>query len=86
VAELHLSRVDYIKMDIEGAEREALRGAEETLRKYRPRLMLDAYHRPDDATVLPGLMRRVYRGYVATCGPCQLEDNRLIPHAIFFHP
>lgn len=86
VADLRLSRIDYIKMDIEGAEREALQGAQETLRKYRPRLMLDAYHLPDDMTVLPRLIRLAHREYVATCGPCELEGGHLVPHAIFFRP
>lgn len=42
LAEMQVSRVNYIKMDIEGAEREALRGLRETLRRDRPLLMLDA--------------------------------------------
>ncbi|MFB3778300.1 MAG: FkbM family methyltransferase [Bryobacteraceae bacterium] len=86
VSELRLPRVDYVKMDIEGAEREALRGARETLRKFGPRLMLDAYHRPDDMTVLPGLVRRAHSGYVDWCGPCELDGDRLVPHAVFFQP
>ncbi len=81
-----LPKVDYIKMDIEGAEREALQGAQQTLRKYKPRLMLDAYHRPDDPAALPALIRQASKEYVAYCGPCELEGNRLIPHAIFFRP
>ena len=36
VAELNLARVDFIKLDIEGAEREALKGAAVTLKKHRP--------------------------------------------------
>ena len=48
-----VAKVDFIKMDIEGAERDALKGAAQTLKTYKPRLMLDMYHRPDDAVVLP---------------------------------
>ncbi|MCC7174762.1 MAG: FkbM family methyltransferase [Bryobacterales bacterium] len=86
VVELHLASVNYIKMDIEGAEREALAGARETLRKYRPRLMLDAYHRPDDPVVLPEIIRQAYNGYQQVCGFCELDGRRLIPHALFFSP
>ena len=53
VAEYKASRIDFIKMDIEGAEREALKGAEVTLKRWQPRLALDSYHLPDDAMVLP---------------------------------
>ncbi|MBS0659699.1 MAG: FkbM family methyltransferase [Verrucomicrobia bacterium] len=40
-------RVDLIKMDIEGAEIEALKGAQETLEKDRPELLIMAYHLRD---------------------------------------
>ena len=39
VAELRLSRVDFIKLDIEDAEREALKGAKDTIRKHHPRFL-----------------------------------------------
>lgn len=41
VNENDLTRVDFIKADIEGAEFLMLKGAEDTLRKYRPILMLE---------------------------------------------
>jgi FkbM family methyltransferase len=84
VAELQLPRVDYIKMDIEGSEREALKGAQTTLRKYRPRLMLDTYHRPDDPQVLPAILRQAVPDYRSTCGPCELRSGRLVPHVAYF--
>lgn len=34
-------KVDFIKMDVEGAEYEALRGAEQTIRKYKPILLVE---------------------------------------------
>ncbi|WFU86308.1 FkbM family methyltransferase [Rhizobium sp. CC1099] len=37
-----------IKLDIEGAEAAALSGAEKTIRTYKPRLMISAYHKPHD--------------------------------------
>jgi FkbM family methyltransferase len=56
VARGALERIDLIKMDVEGAELEVLKGAASTLRTQRPRLALSAYHRPDDLAVLPAFV------------------------------
>ena len=39
-----IQRIDFLKMDIEGSEPEALRGAEQTIRKHRPQLAISIYH------------------------------------------
>jgi FkbM family methyltransferase len=44
VDELHLPRVDLIKMDIEGAEVKALAGARNTLSRFHPRMSTAAEH------------------------------------------
>lgn len=49
-------RVDFIKADIEGFERNMLRGAAEILKSHRPVLSICTYHRPDDPAVLAGLI------------------------------
>jgi FkbM family methyltransferase len=43
----------YIKLDVEGAEREALDGAADLLARERPRLAISVYHRPGDLWRLP---------------------------------
>jgi FkbM family methyltransferase len=84
VADLRLPRVDFIKMDIEGAEREALKGAAATLAAWRPRLMLDSYHLPDDMSVLPRIIRAARPDYRMSCGPCELKD-KLTPHVTYYY-
>lgn len=45
--------VSFIKMDIEGAESEAIDGAAKTIIDYKPKLYVCAYHRNEDMFVLP---------------------------------
>jgi FkbM family methyltransferase len=47
VQRFSLPRVDFIKMDIEGAESRALTGAADIIRRFRPRLAISAYHSLD---------------------------------------
>ncbi len=85
VAELKLERVDYIKMDIEGAETNALRGAQATLAKFHPRMALSAYHGPDDPTRIPELVRRAWSGYQIECGPCADAETFVRPDVLYFY-
>ncbi len=83
VAELKLERVDYVKMDIEGAEQNALRGARGTIAKFHPRMALSAYHRPDDPERIPELVRTAWDGYRFECGSCAIDGARVRPEVIF---
>jgi FkbM family methyltransferase len=85
VRQLGLPRVDFIKLDIEGAEREALKGGIETLTQFRPRLMLEMYHRPDDRQVLPAIVRQAHSDYALICGPCEFNQQTkdVIPHVFY---
>jgi FkbM family methyltransferase len=76
VGEQHLGRVDFIKMDIEGGEVDALRGAEETLKRFTPRLAISVYHRAHD---LPDIVKLIlqacpdYRLYLSHKSPGLFE-------------
>jgi len=85
VAELRLERVDFIKFDIEGAEQQALAGAQATLARYRPRLAISSYHRPDDPEKIPVLVRRAWPGYRLECGPCADVTTYVRPDVLYFY-
>lgn len=53
----------YLKMDVEGAEREAIAGAENTIRQYAPKLNIAAYHRSEDFFQLPLLIHALQPSY-----------------------
>ena len=54
---------DYIKYDVEGSEREALLGSAETIRRFRPRLLVSLYHRSEDLFALPLLLKELAPDY-----------------------
>lgn len=48
-----LRSVDFIKMDIEGAELNALKGAEQSIRRFHPKLAISLYHSISDFKTIP---------------------------------
>lgn len=63
VSENQLRKVDFIKADIEGAERYMLNGATETLRRFAPKLAICTYHLKDDPQVLEGIIKEANPAY-----------------------
>lgn len=57
------SSPNYIKMDIEGAEKEALIGATKTIQKHKPNLAICLYHKPEDLWELPLLIHTIEPSY-----------------------
>ncbi len=58
---------DIIKMDVEGAEEEAINGSVCTIKKYRPKLMISLYHRNRDIFYIPLMIKKLcpdYRLYI----------------------
>jgi FkbM family methyltransferase len=59
----NLSRVDFIKSDIEGYERNLLTGAKNTLKRFAPKLAICTYHLPDDPQVLENIIKEANPDY-----------------------
>ncbi len=67
---------NFIKMDIEGAEPDALRGAARIIGKHKPSLAVSLYHQPDHLWSLPKLIHSLnpdYRYYIRAHGECGIE-------------
>ena len=60
-------RVTFIKMDVEGAELEALKGSEKVILRDKPRLAVCLYHKPEDILEIPLYLQELmpsYRFYI----------------------
>lgn len=55
--------VTFIKADVEGMEMDLLRGAQETIRRYKPKMALCAYHYPSDLFEIAEFVRSLVPEY-----------------------
>lgn len=56
-------KVTFIKMDIEGAEEQALQGCLKTIEKHKPKLALSVYHNHNDLWKLPRIIDKTCNTY-----------------------
>ena len=63
VRKKNLPRVDFIKLDVEGAELDILKGAVTTIARFKPILALSAYHKFDDFWTLMNFVKSVRPDY-----------------------
>jgi FkbM family methyltransferase len=61
--ELQGKKITFIKMDIEGAESQALYGAKDIITKNKPKLAISIYHKPEDIWEIPAIIMQYYPGY-----------------------
>ena len=89
VAELKLPQVNFIKLDIENAEANALRGATGTLARFHPRLAValeNSKTRVAYGHEVLGIVQEAYAGYKATCGAVTYANTgqRILPEVLHF--
>lgn len=56
--DLDLGKVDFLKMDIEGSEVNALQGAEKLIKRWHPKLAIAVYHRLYDLPIIMDYLRQ----------------------------
>jgi len=76
-AEHGLDRLDLVKIDVEGHERQVLEGGAQTLARFRPALVIESGHESaDDRGAIAALMERLGYEFVAV-----LHDHGALPAA-----
>ncbi len=59
----NIPRLDYLKFDIEGSELEALKGAANSIRKWKPKMAICVYHKMDDYFTIPEYVLSIRSDY-----------------------
>jgi FkbM family methyltransferase len=59
----NLSQLNFIKMDIEGSELSALKGAEQSIKKFKPKLAISIYHSLEDFYSIPNWILTIEPNY-----------------------
>jgi FkbM family methyltransferase len=77
-----LQHLDFIKMDIEGAELPALRGAEVALRRFKPKLAISLYHSLSDFWQIPEYLQSLNCGYKFYLGHYTIHMEETVLFAI----
>ena len=75
-------KVTFLKMDIEGAEYEALKGAERMIRKCRPKLAISIYHKLEDIWELPKLILSFCPDYTFYLRHYSLSSEETVLYAV----
>lgn len=78
VSAKNIEKVDYIKMDIEGAESFALNGAIETIKKFRPKLAIAIYHSMEDFVNIPNWIVNLDLDYEIFLGHYTIHSEETI--------
>lgn len=74
--------VTFIKMDIEGAEIQAIQGAKKLIQKNHPKLAISIYHRPEDIYEIPNLLLEYNPGYVFYLRHYSVSASETVLYAI----
>ena len=75
-------KVTFIKMDIEGSELAALRGAERIIREQRPKLAICVYHKAEDMWEIPGLILQYRPDYKLYLRHYSSSDTETVLYAV----
>jgi FkbM family methyltransferase len=78
IRDSNVEMIDFIKMDIEGAEINGLKGASETIKKFKPKLAIALYHSVEDFELIPTLLKEIVPEYKFYFSHCSLNAEESI--------
>ncbi len=76
-------KATIIKMDIEGAELEALHGAKATIKKYHPVLAISIYHKHEDLWEILDYIKNIDKSYKFYVRACAFSATELVLYAVY---
>ena len=74
--------VDFIKLDIEGAEMETLVGAKETIDTFSPKMALSLHHRPDDFFQIINYLKHAHPQYQLYLGHYTIHREETVLYCL----
>lgn len=81
VLDRRIDRIDYVKLDVEGSELAALRGSLASIHKFRPKLAISIYHKPDDYFELVDFVHDLGLGYKMYLDHHTIYDEETVLYA-----
>lgn len=75
-------KIDIIKMDIEGAEVSALKGAKKIIQRDKPVLAICVYHKEDDFYTIPALIKKLNPEYKLYFRQYELSEEETVCYAV----
>ena len=82
VKQRNIPKIDFIKMDIEGAEMNALKGAIQTIKTFRPKLAIAIYHQIEDFANVVNFIAELNLGYEFHLGHYTISAQETILFAV----
>ncbi|HVT30083.1 MAG TPA: FkbM family methyltransferase [Lacipirellulaceae bacterium] len=76
-----VEKVDFIKMDIEGHELAALKGAQNTILRFKPKLAISLYHKWDDYITIPQYIAALEPSYRLYLDHYTISDGETVLYA-----
>ena len=81
VKQNNIEKIDFIKLDVECSEVSVLKGAVNTIRKFKPKLAICVYHKKDDLWTIPQLIKEILPEYNLHLDNHTIMSNETVMYA-----